>query len=84
MNDAAIAELFADVNKVMREQLALSKDFKDIVQKHRQSLLSQRLLLLALSESVADVPRLAARYQALLSEHERTTGTRLAPVPIGH
>lgn len=70
-------------NDVSEEIVLLMREFKELVQEHQQSLQSQRLLLLAMSGSVADVPRLTALYQALLREHERSTGQKLPAIPIG-
>ena len=70
-------------NDVAKEMVLLMREFKELIQEHQQSLQSQRLLLLALAGSVADIPRLTARYQELLREHELSTGKQLPAIPIG-
>ena len=70
-------------DKVLKDIASITEMFTEIFQLQQQSLQSQQLLLLALSEQAADVPRLSERYQALLREHERATGAKLPVLPIG-
>lgn len=71
------------MDELSSELLSLLREIKVSLLEQQQLLLSQRLLLLALSESVADVPALRARYQALLFEHARENGVTLPALPVG-